>query len=103
MEIDTTIPETHTAEPHPSFKIADIFSVEGKVRFALGSPLNVQVVVVSGGGTGIGQCIAEGFVANGAKVYIIGRRLGVLEDAAKEMNRFAGPGGQALWSVVDKA
>ncbi|RYP76023.1 hypothetical protein DL770_007301 [Monosporascus sp. CRB-9-2] len=42
------------------------------------------VAVVTGGGTGIGLMITKALVANGAsKVYIIGRRLAVLEEAAK--------------------
>ncbi|RYP08782.1 hypothetical protein DL764_001693 [Monosporascus ibericus] len=42
------------------------------------------VAVVTGGGTGIGLMITKALVANGAsKVYILGRRLAVLEEAAK--------------------
>ncbi|KZS93792.1 NAD-P-binding protein [Sistotremastrum niveocremeum HHB9708] len=47
---------------------------------------NVQglVAIVSGGGTGIGLMITKALESNGATVFIIGRRLEVLEKAAKE-------------------
>lgn len=41
------------------------------------------VAVVTGGGTGIGLMAAQALSANGAKVYITGRRKEVLEDSAK--------------------
>ncbi|KAG0704862.1 NAD(P)-binding protein [Suillus ampliporus] len=55
---------------------AALFGVEG------------QVAVVTGGGTGIGLMIATALENNGATVYIVGRRLEVIEKAAKENNKF---------------
>ncbi|KAJ6013219.1 hypothetical protein N7540_007810 [Penicillium herquei] len=40
------------------------------------------VVVITGGGTGIGLSMARGLEANGAKVYIVGRRKDKLDEAA---------------------
>ena len=44
--------------------------------------LRGRIALVSGGGTGIGLMIAEGLAANGAKVYIGGRRKEVLDKVA---------------------
>lgn len=41
------------------------------------------VCVVTGGGTGIGLMASQALAANGAKVYITGRRVEALENAAK--------------------
>ncbi|KAL8778114.1 MAG: hypothetical protein Q9213_007557 [Squamulea squamosa] len=54
-----------------SLKAEELFSVKD------------YVCVVSGGGTGIGLMITQALAANGAKVYITGRRMEVLENAAK--------------------
>jgi len=48
-----------------------LFNVEG------------QVALVTGGGTGIGLMCAQALAANGAKVYITGRRAEALEAAVK--------------------
>jgi NAD(P)-dependent dehydrogenase (short-subunit alcohol dehydrogenase family) len=45
------------------------------------------VVVITGGGTGIGQMMTRAMMANGArKVYIVGRRLDVLQTTANEFS-----------------
>lgn len=56
-----------------SFEASNLFNVKG------------LVAVVTGGGSGIGLMMAKALALNGAeKVYIVGRRQQVLEDAAKE-------------------
>jgi len=54
------------------FDVSRLFSVKG------------YVCLVTGGGTGIGLMASQALAANGAKVYITGRRMEVLENAAKE-------------------
>ena len=57
----------------------DIFSVAGKT------------VVVTGGSRGIGEMIAAGFLASGAKVYISSRKADVCDATAKRlMEEFGG-------------
>jgi len=53
----------------------NLFSVTGKT------------VVVTGGSRGIGEMIAAGFLANGAKVYISSRKAAVCDATAKRLAR----------------
>lgn len=46
--------------------------------------LRDHVCLITGGGTGIGLMAAQALAANGAKVYITGRRMEVLQNAAKQ-------------------
>ena len=46
--------------------------------------------LVTGGGTGLGKVMTEGFLALGAEVAICGRRKGVLDEAAAEMMKKSG-------------
>lgn len=54
-------------------KIDDLFSVSGKI------------VLVTGGSRGIGEMIAAGFLANGAKVYISSRKADACDATAKRL------------------
>jgi len=59
--------------------ILDKFSLKGKSG------------IVTGGGTGLGKGIATALVQAGASVLIVGRRMDVLEKAAKELSKFGKP------------
>lgn len=49
--------------------------------------LKGRVALVTGGSKGIGRMIAEGFLAQGAKVYITARKADACEAAAREMSQ----------------
>lgn len=51
---------------------------------------------MTGGGTGIGLMATQALAANGAKVYITGRRTEALENAAKEHNPCFSTGGKII-------
>jgi NAD(P)-dependent dehydrogenase (short-subunit alcohol dehydrogenase family) len=53
--------------------------------------LEGKIAVVTGGSTGIGLAIAKEFVAEGAYVFITGRRAAELDKAAKEIGRNVTP------------
>ncbi|WWC86997.1 uncharacterized protein L201_001879 [Kwoniella dendrophila CBS 6074] len=65
------------SDPNIGLETNDLFSVKGRV------------IVITGGGTGLGRMMAEGFSINGAKVYITGRREQVLNDTVKELSQVA--------------
>jgi len=50
-----------------------------------------KVVLVTGGAKGIGRMISEGFVTNGAKVYISSRDAKACDQAVKELNAIGKP------------
>lgn len=49
--------------------------------------LEGKVAVITGGNSGIGLATAQRFVAEGAYVYITGRRQGLLDEAVKQIGR----------------
>jgi NAD(P)-dependent dehydrogenase (short-subunit alcohol dehydrogenase family) len=68
---------------------AELFDVSGKV------------VVVTGGSRGIGEMIAAGFVAGGARVYISSRKADACEAIAAELTAQATTGGSCHAAPAD--
>jgi NAD(P)-dependent dehydrogenase (short-subunit alcohol dehydrogenase family) len=56
----------------------DLFSLKGRVA------------LITGGSRGIGKMIAEGFIAQGAKVYISARKADACDQTAKELSKDGG-------------
>ncbi|KXN88175.1 Rhamnolipids biosynthesis 3-oxoacyl-[acyl-carrier-protein] reductase [Leucoagaricus sp. SymC.cos] len=76
------------ADMHSTYFPKNLFTLEGRIA------------LVTGGGTGIGLMITHGFAAAGAKVYVTGRRLSVLERVASEWNQL-GKGGKIIPLQMD--
>ena len=51
--------------------------------------LDGRVAVITGAGTGIGAAVAHRFVAEGARVVLVGRRDGPLGDVAAALGEWA--------------
>ena len=47
-------------------------------------------ILITGGATGLGKCMAQRFLELGATVCICGRREQVLKDAAEELRKATG-------------
>ncbi|KAJ7107241.1 hypothetical protein C8R43DRAFT_1045163 [Mycena crocata] len=59
-----------------------------------------RIVLVTGGGSGIGKMIAEGFVKNGATVYIAARKESQLKEAVQDLNKLGGVKAQYIVANV---
>jgi 3-oxoacyl-[acyl-carrier protein] reductase len=62
-----------------------IFKVQYLEYQGKGITVSARTTIVTGGGTGIGRAIAATFVRNGDEVVIVGRRIDVLQSAAKDL------------------
>ena len=63
--------------------------------------LSGRVALVTGGGTGVSLKCAQGLAACGAKVYITGSRLDVLEKVSVAWDKQIGLGGWEILPYVD--
>jgi citronellol/citronellal dehydrogenase len=61
-----------------------------------------QVVIVTGGGSGIGRCTAHELVALGAKVALVGRRIEKLEKVAAEIAEVKGEAACFVCDIRDE-
>ncbi|KAI2627747.1 NAD(P)-binding protein [Hypoxylon sp. NC1633] len=105
---------SHPSLGTPTFHLLQDSSLGNTTLDAMSSPhplsaaslfsLKDYVAVVTGGGTGVGLIIAQTLAANGARVYITGRRPDVLETSARvhgASDRLGGSGGSIVPVVMD--
>jgi NADP-dependent 3-hydroxy acid dehydrogenase YdfG len=69
-----------------SMDIETLFSVKNKIILVTVA-LNSERSNVKGGGSGIGRMITEGFVRNGAKVYICSRKKETIQSTADALTK----------------
>lgn len=77
---------------------------EEQTRFTNSNLFNVEgwTVLITGGATGIGLMIAQGFANNGARVYIVGRRADTLLKTAETWgSSLANPNGKLIPVTAD--
>lgn len=71
--------QQHAGRTNEDLTISSLFSMDG------------IVAVVTGGGTGIGLMITQALIANGAKVYITGRREDALNKVVEQYSKKGSP------------
>ena len=73
--VQSPVPIMSQTSLHDSYHLQNLYDLTG------------LIALVTGGGTGIGLMIAHGLAANGAKVYITGRREDVLQKVADSFGK----------------